>query len=174
MRRLLGAAVIGALVLGAAGCSTDKSDLGAPSTPSVPPPVSAPVPPPDVSVPPAATASATTSVNPGDAALSADTQALCRQAARMSGQFSSQLAADAKMVTAAGRAADQAAVAEAKRKTARDAQSFAFALNDMSKLVADPTLKKALVEMSAQVRAANGDVRKLDRLQPTLAGACGS
>ena len=146
MRRLLLAAAIGTVVLGAAACSTDKTpdspaQTGATGTGQIG----------GASLPAGASPAANGSkpggaagANAGDAALSGNTKAICNQAG----------------------------------KTTRDVENYSFALNDMSKLAADPTLKQALADMGRQVTALKGDVRKiddkkLDKLRSTLDKACG-
>ncbi len=112
-----------------------------------------------------------------DAALSADTKAICEQAARTSTSFGTTFAADYKLlIDAAEQGA--AAKAQAREKASRDVESFSFALLDMSKLAADPSVKKALATMGAQVTTLKGDLEKIDDkkladLHATLDAACG-
>jgi hypothetical protein len=179
MRRLLLAAAIGAVVLGAAGCSTDKTP-GATATPpagatpgtaaSLPAVASAP---PNGSKPGGATGA-----NAGDAALSGNTQAICNQAAKTGGQFGAMFAQDLKLLIDAESAKDKDLSGKVKQKTTRDVENYSFALNDLSKLAADPTVKQALADMGKQMTALKGDVRKiddakLDKLRATLDKACG-
>jgi hypothetical protein len=169
MRRLLAAAALTAALLPAAGCTADKADT-VPQTPSVapaPPGASSTVQPADAGRQAAA-----------DAALSGNVAAICNQAAKTGGQFAGMFDQDRKLLAAAGSAKDKALAAKAKDKAARDVDNYSFALLDMSKLAADPALKKALAEMSKQVSAVKGDVGKLDdkklaALAATLDKACG-
>jgi ABC-type methionine transport system ATPase subunit len=82
-----------------------------------------------------------------------------------------------KLLIDAESAQDNAQAAKVKAKTSRDVDNYAFALADMSKLAADPALKRALADMSQQVSVLKGDVRKLDAkklaaLRTTLDSAC--
>ncbi|BEL09436.1 hypothetical protein Q0Z83_076270 [Actinoplanes sichuanensis] len=114
---------------------------------------------------------------PTDAALSEDTEAICAQASRTSNEFGKTFAEDYQLLV---RAAAEGAEAKAKaqEKVTRDLQNFSFALLDMSKLAADPAVKKALSSMGAQVTALKGDVTKVDEkklaeLHAVLDKACG-
>jgi hypothetical protein len=172
MRRLLLAAAIGAVVLGAAGCSTDKTPTG----PATTPPVGF-TPQPGASAP-AGAAKPGGAGSTGDAALSGNTQAICNQAAKTGGQFGSMFAQDLKLLIDAQSAKDKDLSGKVQQKTVRDVENYSFALNDMSKLAADPVLKQALADMGKQVTALKGDVRKiddkkLDKLRGTLDKACG-
>ena len=114
----------------------------------------------------------------GDAALSGNSKAICRQAAKTGGDAGKNFAQDLKLLIDAESAQDADLVAKAKAKTSRDVENYSFALTDMSKLAAEPTLKAALADMGKQVTALKGDVRKLDadrlaKLQETLDKACG-
>jgi hypothetical protein len=58
-------------------------------------------------------------------------------------------------------------------------QNYSYALNDLAKLAADPAVSTALADMSKQVNALKGDLRKLDEtklngLRSTLDQACGT
>lgn len=113
----------------------------------------------------------------GDATLAGDTDAICDQAARTAGQFAATFAQDLKLLIEAQSAQDTAQATRVKQKTSRDVDNYSYALADMSKLAADPTLKRALGEMSKQVAVLKGDVRNLDQaklaaLQATLDSAC--
>ncbi|GGL14667.1 hypothetical protein [Mangrovihabitans endophyticus] len=173
----------GVLVAGAAGCSGASSDAGAAPSPAA-----------GVSGGPAPTPGATVSAGAdgstgadssggdaaagGDAALSADTEAICDQAARTGQNFASVFAQDLQLLIESSSAQDEDQVAKAREKTARDVDSYAYALTDMSKLADDPTVKKALARMGKQVTALKGDVRELDdsklaALSATLDKACG-
>jgi hypothetical protein len=195
MRRLLLAAAIGAVVLGAAGCSTDQTpSAGVTPQAGVPAGAGATLPGavlpgaslPGASLPGGASAPANGSkpggaagANAGDAALAGNTQAICNQAAKTGGQFGSMFAQDVKLLIDAESAKDQDLSGKVKQKTARDVENYSFALNDMSKLAADPTVKQALADMSKQMTALKGDVRKiddkkLDQLRATLDKACGT
>jgi hypothetical protein len=171
MRRLLLAAAVGAVVLGAAGCSTDKTP-----TATATPPVGF-TPQPGASAPAGAAKPGAAGAT-GDAALSGNTQAICNQAAKTGGQFGSMFAQDLKLLIDAESAKDTDMSGKVRQKTARDVENYSFALNDMSKLAADPVVKQALADMSKQVTALKGDVRKiddkkLDKLRGTLDQACG-
>jgi hypothetical protein len=179
MRRLHRAALVSALVLGVAACSTDKTGTGAAPTAAAPPPApGAGIP---ASAPPSggsAPASASPSNQSGDAALSGDTEAICGQAAKVSGQFGAQFAQDLKLLIAAESAEGTDVKSQVLQKTTRDVENYSSALSGLSKLAADPTLKRALADMSKQVTALKGDVRKLDDrklagLRTTLDSACG-
>jgi hypothetical protein len=113
----------------------------------------------------------------GDAALAGNTDAICDQAAKTGGEFAATFAQDLKLLIDAESAQDNAQAAKVKAKTSRDVDNYAFALADMSKLAADPALKRALADMSQQVSVLKGDVRKLDAkklaaLRTTLDSAC--
>jgi len=172
MRRLMAAAAVTAALL-VAGCSTDKTataDTAAAPTPATGASTSAAA--------GAKGSSAAASGAAGDAALSGNTKAVCDQAAKTGGSAASSFSQDLKLLIDAESADDKAAVAAAKAKTSRDMENYSYALQDMSKLVDDPAVKKALAEMSASVTKLKGDVRKIDaeelgRLQGTLSKACG-
>ncbi|BCY06196.1 hypothetical protein [Actinoplanes sp. L3-i22] len=163
MRRPLAAAAALTFALLAAGCSGDDqkttADAGAPVAAVSP-----------AAVDPVVAASA-------DAALSADTQAICAQAARTSTNFGTNFAADyAALVGAASQGAE--AKARAQEKVDRTVAGYSYALGDMSKLTADAKLKKALTEMGTQVTTLKGDLSKIDDkkladLHATLDAACG-
>jgi hypothetical protein len=112
-----------------------------------------------------------------DAALSSDTRAICQQADRTSASFGDTLTADLKLrLDAKGRGAP--ARAEAEQKLTQDVTNYSYALNDMSKLAGDATLKSTLKQMSDQVKAFSGDTSKinaarLSELSDTLGKACG-
>jgi hypothetical protein len=176
MRRLLLAAAISAVVLGAAGCSTDA-----------PTPAGTPAPAPggastavtaSVDVAAAKPGGAGTGKNAGDAALSGNTSAICNQATKTGGDFAATFAQDLKLLVDAESSQDKNLAAKAKQKTGRDVENYSFALGDLSRLAADPTVKNALGTMAKQVTALKGDVRKLDdskldALRTTLDRACG-
>ncbi|MEU4161608.1 hypothetical protein [Actinoplanes sp. NPDC026670] len=114
---------------------------------------------------------------PTDAALSEDTEAICAQASRTSNEFGKTFAEDYQLLVRAA-AESKEAKAKAQEKVTRDLQNFSFALLDMSKLAADPAVKKALGSMGAQVTALKGDVTKVDEkklaeLHAVLDKACG-
>ena len=163
MRRLLAAvAATGALLL--AGCSTapDAPTVSAASE-------AAPVP---------TAAASVAGKNAGDAALAGNTAAICTQAAKTGGQFAALFAYDHKVLTDAESAKDKDLAGKARQKATRDVENYAYALTDMSKLVADPTVKKALAAMGKQVTALKGDLSKIDdgkrqELGATLDQACG-
>jgi PBP1b-binding outer membrane lipoprotein LpoB len=114
---------------------------------------------------------------PTDTALSEDTEAICAQASRTSNEFGKTFAEDYQLLIKAA-AESKEAKARAQEKVSRDLENFSFALLDMSKLAADPTVKKALSAMGAQVTALKGDVSKVDEkklagLHSVLDKACG-
>jgi hypothetical protein len=144
-------AVLG-LLLGSAACTTDKEAAVAPSAD------------------PRVGASA-------DAALSADTKAICAQADRTGKTFGDTFIADLK-IQLDSKNKDAQAQAEAKQKISQDVSNYSYALADMSKLAADPALKTALKQMSAEVTAFSGNVAKINAdkmsdLSDTLDRACG-
>ncbi|GIF37351.1 hypothetical protein [Actinoplanes xinjiangensis] len=117
------------------------------------------------------------SEKPTDTALSEDTEAICAQASRTSNEFGKTFAEDYQLLIRAA-AEGKEAKAKAQEKVTRDLQNFSFALLDMSKLAADPAVKKALGTMGAQVTALKGDVTKVDEkkladLHTVLDKACG-
>ncbi|MBU2669721.1 hypothetical protein KOI35_40055 [Actinoplanes bogorensis] len=144
-------AALGLLALTAACSSDDATDAAAanPSAGAVGATAS-PLNPPDPSVAAAA-----------DAALSGNTKAICAQAQRARTTFGEQFVANQKLkIDNASK--DAAAKKAAADKSARDVNSFSYALADMAGLTTDAPLKKALTDMSAQVKALKGDVGKLD------------
>ena len=150
-----------------AACSSSPDAAATTATPgTIPPPATAAAP----SGAPADPAKAAG----GDAALSKDTKAICTQADKVTAQFGATFTRDLKVLTGASGAVKT----EVEQKTKRDVQNFSFALKDLSTLAGDAGLKKALGEMSTEVKALNGDVRKLDadklgELSGTLDKACG-
>ncbi|MCA2217890.1 hypothetical protein [Jidongwangia harbinensis] len=186
MRALPAVAVLtGALVL-AAGCSGDP----APSATAAPPPA-APGSPGSPAVPGAPAPTGSTpgggsgsaprggTRNAGDAALAGNTGAICAQAEKTGGAFAATFAQDLKLLIDAASADDPDLAAKAEEKTRRDVQNYSFALKDLSRLAADRAVAKALGDMSKQVTALEGDVRKLDdrklaALRGKLDQACGT
>lgn len=165
MRRLFPLVLV---ALTAVACSTDKSPETTPEPISGPPSATAAAASPAGTAAetgaPAGTGTATAGgTKGGDAALAGNTQAICDQAAKVTAQFGKTFADDVKLLIEAA-AADNAAerTKEAELKTARDVQSYSFALKDLGELVADPKVKTALTSMSEEVTALKGDVRKLD------------
>jgi hypothetical protein len=164
MRRLFIAAAAGA-VLAAAGCSTAPD---ANATPGVTLPAGA-------TSPAAAGTGAATGPTPpspkpaltgkaGDTALAGNTLAICNQVQKMTGQFASMWGQDRKLLEDAKNAKDQPdLVSKVQEKSTRDVDNYAFALTDMSKLVADAKVKQALADTSKQVTALRGDVQKIDQ-----------
>ncbi|MEU4695017.1 hypothetical protein [Actinoplanes sp. NPDC023714] len=113
----------------------------------------------------------------GDAALAADTEAICEQASRTSTSFGKTFAEDYKLLTEASKSGGQAK-ADAEQKAKRDVENFSYALIDMSKLASDKAVKKALAAMGDEVTELKGDLEKLDDeklagLHATLDEACG-
>jgi hypothetical protein len=180
MRRLLLAAAISALVFGASACSIEA---GTGAVPTAAAPQAAPGAGSSSAASGGASAPATpgaagTASNAGDAALSGDTEAICNQAAKIGGQFGALFAQDLKLLIAAESAQGNDVSAQVQQKATRDLANYSTALAGLSKLAADPTLKLALADMSKQVTALKGDVRKLDdrklaALGATLDSACG-
>jgi hypothetical protein len=175
MRRLLCAtAVSGALVLLGAGCSADKpveSTTAAP-TPATSAAASA------AAGAGATAAAGTAEPGAGDAALSGNTQAICRQAAKTGADAGKNFAQDVKLLIEAESSQNKDLVVKAKEKTTRDVENYSFALQDMAKLASDGKLKAALTDMGKRVAALDGDVRKIDAarlagLRATLDKACG-
>ena len=124
----------------------------------------------------AATTAAGKTTTDGDAALSSDTEAICKQAAKVSTDFGATFAADRLLIKTSAK--NPQARTEAEQKAARYVRNFSHALLDMAKLVDDPKVKKALGAMGAEVTALKGDVAKIDDkklagLQATLDKACG-
>ncbi|WP_127504814.1 hypothetical protein [Actinoplanes solisilvae] len=96
-----------------------------------------------------------------DAALAGDTKAICAQAERATTSFGETYIADLKLkIDAAAEGAE--AARRADEKISRDVRNFSFALADMAGLTTDPALKKALTEMSTQVKAFGGDITKIN------------
>ncbi len=176
MRRLLAAAAMTGLAL-IAGCSS-QPEAGATPGPAAAPPV-APAPGSAGPARPAGeSAGGPTAGAGGDAALAGNTAAICDQAVRTGGDFAKTFAANLKLQIDAASADDPAAVQQARQKSARDVQNYSYALKDLSGLAADPAVKAALADMSKQVNALKGDMRKLDEakltgLRTTLDKACG-
>jgi len=177
MRRLLlaaraGSIVLGVVLLGTAGCSTDQT----PSARATPQVAGAP----QLGATPSVGAAKPGSAGAGngDAALSGNTPAICNQAAKTGGQFGSMFAQDRKLLVDAEAAKDQDLAGKVQQKATRDVENYAFALSDMSKLAADPVVKQTLAGLSTQVTALKGDVHKIDDkkladLRATLGKACG-
>ncbi|HET6531767.1 MAG TPA: hypothetical protein VFH03_14320 [Actinoplanes sp.] len=174
MRRPPAAAALTVLVL-LAGCSTTSDRTATPG------PAAAPAPAPSGSVAPRPGASGGGTGDAsggGDARLSGNTAAICNQAAKTGADFAKTFAANLELQIDAASASDPAAAQQAEQKSTRDVQNYSYALNDLSKLAADPAVKKALADMSKQVNALKGDLRKLDgaklgSLRSTLDEACG-
>jgi hypothetical protein len=183
MRALPAVAVLTGALLLAAGCSGDP----APTATAAPPPAApgspgAPgVPAPTGSTPGTGSSSAPGggTRNAGDAALAGNTGAICAQAEKTGGAFAATFAQDLKLLIDAASADDPDLAAKAEEKTRRDVQNYSFALKDLSRLAADRAVAKALGDMSKQVTALEGDVRKLDdrklaALRGKLDQACGT
>ncbi len=170
MRRLWATAASGAVILLSAGCSTGPAaPAAAPAAPT--PSVAAPA-------PSASSAAGSTAPDQGDAALAGNSEAICAQANRVSSQAAATFAENLRVLVEAATAKDAARLQQAKAKTDRDVQSWAYALKDMSELASDAKLKKALADMSTQVTTFKGDVEKIDeaklvKLHETLDKACG-
>ena len=149
-----------------AACSSSSGAASSGSAATAPPPVAIP----PASVDPSVAAKA-------DAELSGNTKEICAQAERASTSFGEIFIADLKLqIEAAGKG--EQAKRQATEKVSRDVQNYSFALADMAGLTTDPALKKALTEMSAQVKALKGDVTKINAekmsaLTARLDKACG-
>lgn len=145
MSRPLVLAVALSTLLGAAACSS-SSDSASGSTP--------------------AGQVATTTVDPdvaasADAALSADSTAICAQASRTAASFGKTFLADLKAQQDAEKQGAQAK-SEAEQKLSQDVASYSSALAGMSTLAGDAKLKAALKSMSTQVKALKGDLTKIN------------
>ena len=179
MRRLWATAASGAVILLSAGCSTEPATTGS-ATPAVPPvPPSAAAPAPQASPGAGASAGAgAASANAGDVALAGNTDAICKQATKVSGRAAATFATNMKLLVEASTAKSKDDAQQARARTVRDVQNWSFALADLSKLVADKTVKRALADMSKQVTRLQGDVEKIDdaklaNLREQLDKACG-
>ena len=117
---------------------------------------------PALAAPPSTNTTTTSAAATGDAALSGDTAAICAQALKTGGDFAKTFADDIELQINAAAANDPAAIRQAEQKTARDVRNYAFALRDLSQLVDDAEVKKALAEMGRQVDTLAGDVGELD------------
>lgn len=161
LRQGLAACVaLGALVT-AAACSDASGGGSATGTPAPAPPSPA-----DPSV-----------VASADAALSGNTKAICAQAARATASFGETYIADLKLKIDAA-AEGEGATRQAAEKISRDVRNYSFALADMAGLTTDPELKRALTDMSVQVKAFQGDINKINaekmsELTGRLDKACG-
>jgi len=170
MRRIAALIILGAL----GGCSAGSSPATSPA--SAPAGV-VPTPGGVMPTPAAGASAATTDPSAGDAALSGNTRAICEQAARTSAGFGETFIADLRLqIDAAAKGGD--VKTQADRKVARDVQNYSYALADMAKLTTDAGLKKALNQMSEQVKALKGDITKINadkmsELSATLDRACG-
>jgi hypothetical protein len=170
MRRLWATAVSGAVIVLSAGCSTETPSAGSP-TPAAP---AASV----AAVAPTASTGASTGPNAGDVALAGNTDAICNQASKVAGNAAATYATNKKILVDAEKAKDKDLAQKAEAKAVRDVQGWAYALDDMSKLVADKTVKKALSDMSKDVVKLKGDVTKINdatfsKLSGKLDKACG-
>lgn len=176
MRRLL---VLTSVILLAAGCSTDKS---------ADEPAAAPAPIPGNSAPAAAGDPGTAaSAAPGksaaaggggDTALKNNTEAICNQASKTSGDFASTLAENVKLAGDAASAKDAVAKQRAEQKMVRDVQNYSYALIDMSKLAGDKTVSTALAGLGEKVGTFKDDASKMNaqqlgEIRATLDKACG-
>jgi len=173
MRRLL---VLTSVVLLAAGCSTDKSGTEPTAAPAPAPAGGAPA----ASAPAADASGAARSgaAEGGDAALRNNTEAICDQAAKTSGDFAATFAQNLKLQIDAASAKDPVAAQKVEQKAMRDVQNYSYALTDMSKLAADQAVAKALSDMGKQVGAFKADISSIDEkkladLRATLDKACG-
>jgi len=136
----------------------------------------------DVNPSPGVTAAPPSPVDPAaaasaDAVLAGDTKEICAQAERVRGSFGKTFIADLKLkIDVAGQGDD--AQRQAAEKISRDVQNYSYALAGMAELTADAALKKALTDMSAQVKALKGDLStinsdRMSQLTARLDQACG-
>jgi hypothetical protein len=140
MRRLVAAVASGVIVLFGAGCSTDKSaDSPVVAAPSVA--GSGPAVPSGVPSGAASGAASAGAVNPGDAALAADTGAICNQATRVSGGALSRFAVVSKDLKEANAGKNELAKVQAADAFKKSLQNWRFALDSLHQLVADQKLK---------------------------------
>lgn len=153
MRRLLAAAALTGLALFASACSTEPEPEGSAPIVAAPPGVEAPSAAP--SAPEALPGEA------GDKALSANATAICNQAQKTGSDFARTFTENLKLQVDAASADDPAAKSRVEQKAARDVQSYAFALKDLSNLAEDQQVKSALGDLSKRVEAFRGDVTKL-------------
>ncbi len=158
MRRLLAAAASGAVLLLGAGCSTDKSGdtAAAPAPAAAPSATTAAAPAATGSTggapaDPAATDGGGKAVSPGDAALAANTPAICKQATKVSGETVTAFARDAKALATAKQSADKFAAEQATAGVQRRLQSWSYALESLSGLTSDAALKKSFGSLSYKV-----------------------
>ena len=159
MRRLLATAASGAVLLLGAGCSTDP-DAAAPVVPPAGASASAGV---SAAAPGGASSGASAGAQPaGDAALSSNTEAICTSASKAGGAAAVTFAADLKLLVDASSSQDPDAAAKARQKVERDVDQWSFALADLSNLVSDKAVKKALGDLSKEVGALKGDIQKID------------
>jgi hypothetical protein len=175
MRRLLCATAVSGALLLAAGCSSDEPA----GTAAAPTPAASGAAAPATSGGAVASAAAGASPGSGDAALSGNSEAICRQARKTGSDAATNFAQDLKLLIDAESAQNADQVAKAKAKTTRDVENYSYALTDMAELASDPRLKAALADMGKQVTALKGDVLKIDaarltKVQETLDKACGS
>jgi hypothetical protein len=169
MRRLWATAVSGAIILLSAGCTTEPAATTGAPTPAVGAVTEAT---------PAPGVTAQASDPAGDAALASNTGAICKQAAKTSGDAAKMLEQNRKLVADAASAKDKFLVQKVTEKAERDVQNWGFALTDMSRLVADTEVKKALGEVGAEISKIKGDFKKIDdakvaSLRKAVDKACG-
>jgi hypothetical protein len=155
MRRLLVAAASGAVLLLGAGCSTDKSGDAAPApgltatarpaAPTVTGGSGAP------GAAPATTDAGGKAVSPGDAALAANTDAICKQATTVSSESVAAFASESKQLAAAKKAADPVAAQRTTAQVQRRLQSWSYALRSLSELTSDAALKKSFGTLGGKV-----------------------
>lgn len=176
MRRLAVVAVASAALFAFTACSSSSgtADEPAQATPPVaaaPPGTSAA---PDAPAPASAAPDGGGDAEAGDAALAADTEAICRQATTTGGNFAANYLKNLDAMIKAGSAADERATAQ----LGRDVANYAYALKDMARLTTDPALKKALGDAGGQVEKLTGDPTEIDEaklaaVSATLDKVCG-
>ena len=175
MRRLL---VLTSVILLAAGCSTGKSGDEPPAAPAPIPGSSAPAAAGDAgTAASAAPGKSTAADGGGDAALKNNTEAICNQASKTSGDFASILAGNVKLAGDAASAKDAVAKQRAEQKMVRDVQNYSYALIDMSKLAGDKAVSTALAGLGEKVGTFKGDATKMNahqlgEIRATLDKAC--
>jgi hypothetical protein len=177
MRRLWATAASGAVLMLSASCSADPPATGT-ATPAVPPASVAASAPGAPGAPGASAGASGVAPNPGDVALAGNTAAICEQATKVGAQAVTLYGQNKKILADAMTAKDSDLAGKAKAKAQRDMQNWAFALTDLSRLVADTTVKKALAAASTQVTKLRTDIGKINAkdfaaVQAKLDKACG-
>jgi hypothetical protein len=148
MRRLLATAASGAVLLLGAGCSTEPTAAPAPTVAGA-------------AAASTAAPGASAGPNAGDAALAANTPAICNEAKKVSGAGVANIANGKKEIADAAKSnADAKARAQELAEHAVD--QWSYALGDLGKTVADAQVKKDLTSISAEVAKLKATVAKVD------------